>query len=152
MNLTLAAIGKMKPSPEAELVRKYTRQMHGSITIKELEARKGLSGDALKSAEAELLLEATANCHRRIALDERGKHLSSECFAKQFSDWQNDGCSHIGLMIGGADGLDASVRQAADLVLSFGELTWPHMMVRAMACEQLYRAESILRGHPYHRA
>ncbi len=152
MRITLAAMGKMKPSPERELVEKYRKQMSWQLTIRELEAKKGLSGNNLKAAEAELLRQATADCHRRIALDERGKNLSSEALAQKLGAWQSDGCSHLGLIIGGADGLDATVRQSADLIVSFGQLTWPHMLARAMLSEQLYRAESILRGHPYHRS
>lgn len=152
MRITLAVIGRLKPSPEAELIARYQKQLSWKLDIKEYEAKKGLSGEALKTAEAELLLAATADCHQRIALDERGKNLGSQALAKQLEQWQSRGCSHLGVVIGGADGLDVSVRKQSSLILSFGQLTWPHMLARAMLCEQLYRAESILRGHPYHRA
>ena len=152
MRVTIAAIGKQKASPEHELVCKYLKQLPWNVSIVELEAKKSLAVPQRKSAEAELLLHATADCHRRIALDERGKSLSSETLAEQLSDWQQDGCSHLGVVIGGQDGLDASVRQQADVVLSFGALTWPHMLARAMLMEQLYRVHTILSGHPYHRA
>ncbi len=153
MRITLAAIGKLKPaSPEGQLISKYQKQLGWKLEIKELEAKKGLSGPALKAAEAELLLGATQECHQRLALDERGQNLGSEAFAAHIENWQTQGCSHLGILIGGADGLEASVRKQCALILSFGKLTWPHMLARAMLCEQLYRAESILRGHPYHRS
>lgn len=151
MRITLAVIGRMKPSPEADLMARYQKQLSWKLDIKELEAKKGLSGEPLKQAEAALLLGATDECHQRIALDERGKSLSSQQLSQTLEGWQLQGCSHLGICIGGADGLAATVRDASALVLSFGALTWPHMLARAMLLEQLYRAESILKGHPYHR-
>lgn len=151
MQVTIAAIGKMKASAEQDILNQYIKQLPWSVTIKEIDIKKNLSGDQLKSAEAEKLLQACTSAHRLIALDERGKSLGSEALAKQIGDWQQDGCSHLGVIIGGADGLDVSVRQKADLILSFGAMTWPHMMVRAMLSEQLYRTHTILTGHPYHR-
>lgn len=151
MRVTIAAIGKLKASPERELVARYERQLPWPLHLIEYEAKKSLPDARRKEAEATLLLEATTGCHRRIALDERGKALTSEAFAAQLAAWQQEGCSHLGCMIGGADGLSASVREGADLVLSFGALTWPHLLARAMLCEQLYRARTILSGHPYHR-
>ncbi len=152
MRITLAAIGKLKASPEAELISKYRNQLSWKLEILELEAKKSLPPEVRKAEEARLLLQATADCHQRIALDERGKTLTSEAFAGQLAQWQQQGNSHLGVIIGGADGLACEVRNAADLILSFGKLTWPHMLARAMVCEQLYRAQSILSGHPYHRA
>lgn len=152
MKVTIAAIGAMKASPEKELVSKYLKQLPWQVSIAELEVKKPLPTEQRKIAEAELLLSATADCHQRIALDERGKALGSGSFAERIANWQQEGYSHIGVIIGGQDGLDASVRQQADLTLSFGALTWPHMLARAMLMEQLYRAHTILSGHPYHRA
>lgn len=152
MKITLACVGKMKASPEQELLRKYIRQTPWQITIHEIEVKKSLGSEQRKAAEAEQLLSLTAAAHRRVALDERGKTLSSEALASQFEHWRQQGSSHIGLIIGGADGLDESVRKAADLTVSFGAMTWPHMLVRAMLGEQLYRIHTILSGHPYHRS
>ncbi len=86
-----------------------------------------------------------------VALDETGKHLASRAFAKQIRQWQDEGRPCAAFMIGGADGLDDSVRQRADLILSFGRATWPHLLVRGMLAEQVYRSQQILAGHPYHR-
>ena len=87
-----------------------------------------------------------------IALDERGKDFSSTEFAGLLGRWQDDGVQDLAFMIGGAEGLSEPARQAADVILRLGRLTWPHMLVRGLLAEQLFRAESILSGHPYHRA
>jgi 23S rRNA (pseudouridine1915-N3)-methyltransferase len=84
-------------------------------------------------------------------LDGRGKTFSSEALAKQISAWQQRGDGSVVFLVGGADGLAESVRERADLLLSLGTMTWPHMLVRVMLIEQLYRAQQILAGHPYHR-
>lgn len=104
-----------------------------------------------RAREGEALLAAIPGGARIVALDERGRSESSEALANRLGRWRDDGVRTAGFIIGGADGLDESVRKKADLVLSFGALTWPHMLVRAMLAEQLYRAQSILAGHPYHR-
>ena len=139
MKITLAVIGKMKDaSPEAALVREYTKRLPWKVTLKECKD------------DAALLTTCSA-CEKIIALDERGKDLGSRELAAQFSTWQQQGISHIGIIIGGADGLQDHVRKHADLLLAFGRATWPHMLVRAMLAEQLYRVSTILDGHPYHR-
>lgn len=152
MRITIACVGKMKPSPEQELLRKYLKQCPWKCTIHEIESKKSLTTDQRKAAEAEQLLSLTATAHQRIALDERGQTLSSETLAAQFGHWQQQGSSHIAICIGGADGLDDTVRKASQLTLSFGAMTWPHMLVRAMLTEQLYRLHTILTHHPYHRS
>ena len=105
----------------------------------------------LKSREAELLRGVVPAGAKRIALDERGKALHSRDFAEMLGAWRDDGVRDIAFLIGGAVGLDESLRRESDLVLNFGNLTWPHMLARVMLAEQLYRAYSILSGHPYHR-
>jgi 23S rRNA (pseudouridine1915-N3)-methyltransferase len=86
-----------------------------------------------------------------VVLDERGKAEASAAFAARLGAWRDDGVRNVAFLIGGADGHDARVRKRADAILSFGAMTWPHLLVRAMLAEQLYRAHSILAGHPYHR-
>ncbi len=88
---------------------------------------------------------------RTIGLDETGKQLSSQAFADLLRSWRDDGIREARLLIGAADGLTAEERTSADVLLSFGSVTWPHLMVRAMLAEQLYRATTIVAGHPYHR-
>lgn len=152
MHITLAAIGKAKgKSLYSQLYDEYIKRLPWTVQLRELEEKKPLPVEQRKVREAELLLEATADCHRLIALDERGKDMTSPAFAQKIGDWQQGGDSRIAIVIGGQDGLDASVRQRADLVLSFGKLTWPHMLVRPLLAEQLYRAYTILTNHPYHR-
>lgn len=145
MKLTLAAIGKMKASsPEAALMAEYIKRLPWKFAVKEF-------AQSNPAKEAEALLAACDGAQRIIALDERGKDLSSRELAAQFAQWQQQGVSSLGIIIGGADGLDESVRAKAQLKLAFGRATWPHMMVRAMLAEQLYRVSSILDNHPYHR-
>lgn len=151
MKITIAAIGKFKTSPEKEIFSSYIKRIPWQFDLKELETKRALSGDQLKAAEAELLLEAIPKSSRIIALDEVGKNISSVELAELISRWQSDGTSNVTFVIGGADGLSSDVRKKADLILSFGKLTWPHMMVRAMLAEQVYRVYSIISGHPYHR-
>ncbi len=151
MRITLACVGKMKASPEKELADKYVRQLPWPLDIREIDIKKPLPIQQRKQQEANALLAVCHTADKIIALDERGKSLRSEAFATRIGDWQQSGLSHLALIIGGQDGLNDSVRQRADLVLSFGGQTWPHMLVRAMLCEQLYRAYTILSGHPYHR-
>lgn len=152
MNIIIAAMGRMKASPEKELLDKFLRQTPWDITIRELDVKKGLSGDTLKDAEATLLHEATKEARIRIAMDERGKAMNSADFATKLGNWRDNGQTPIAFLIGGQDGLAKSIRQQADLVLNLGEMTWPHMLARAMLSEQLYRAHTILSGHPYHRS
>ena len=102
-------------------------------------------------AEATLLRQTIPAAAVRVVLDERGKNLSSPNFAAQLATWRDDGKRDVVFMIGGADGLDATLRSEADIALSFGQMVWPHLLVRVMLAEQLYRATSILAGSPYHR-
>jgi 23S rRNA (pseudouridine1915-N3)-methyltransferase len=115
------------------------------VEIVEIEARK-----PGKAAEAEAILARVADA-RLIACDERGKSLASRDFAARIAAWRDDGVRQLAFAIGGADGLDPSVRDAAAEVLSFGPATWPHALARVMLAEQVYRAVTILAGAPYHR-
>ena len=119
--------------------------------MREVEIKRKVTGAELRRLEAEALLTALPNGATVAALDERGIGLTSAAFAARLGAWRDGGVSDLAFVVGGADGLDDSVRQRADLLLSFGVMTWPHMMVRAMLAEQLYRADRILAGHPYHR-
>ena len=118
---------------------------------REFEERKKFPLDQLKNKEAELLLSAIPKGARVVVLDGSGKALSSVALAKRIGDWRDTGTRQIAWLIGGADGHGKTVLQAADLSLSLGHQTWPHLLVRAMLAEQLFRVQSILSGHPYHR-
>jgi 23S rRNA (pseudouridine1915-N3)-methyltransferase len=159
MRLTIAAIGRMKAGPERELVARYLdRAVAGgralSLTgfeIAEFSESRASSSPTRKVEEAKLLASAIPTGSVVICLDERGKSIGSEPFAKQIGRWRDDGRAAVSFVIGGADGLDPAFVANADLVLSFSPLTWPHQLVRIMLAEQLYRTTTILSGHPYHR-
>jgi len=147
----IAAIGKMRTSAERDLLNNYSARIRPPLQILELEEKRNLSSAELKTREGELLLAAIPTGAKVIALDERGKSITSRELAIQLGAWKDDGVRETVFLIGGADGLDERVRKKANMILSFGAMTWPHMMVRAMVAEQLYRAQTILSGHPYHR-
>ncbi len=151
MRITLAAVGRAKAGPALDLYEFYAGRLGWPIELKEIEERKKLAPARLKAREGELLLAAVPAGARLVALDEKGKALSSAGFAQQLGAWRDEGVRDVAFVIGGADGLAPPVLAAADLVLSFGALTWPHLLVRGLLAEQLYRAQSILAGHPYHR-
>ena len=151
MRILIAAIGRFRRGPERDLYDTYVKRARWSIQLKELDVKGKMTGLECQKQEANLLLGAVPEGATVVALDERGKAISSETLAKKISAWQSQGQSSFVFLIGGADGLDDSVRDRADLLLPFGSVTWPHLLVRTMLAEQLYRVESILAGHPYHR-
>ena len=134
----------MRPGPLRELQVEYLKRLGTSVTLQEVEERRKLPD--LRRREGELLLSAVPTGMRLVALDERGTAMSSPELARRLADW-----SEAAFVIGGADGLDDSVRGRADHLLALGAMTWPHLLCRVMLLEQLYRATSILAGHPYHR-
>ncbi|QBX36599.1 23S rRNA (pseudouridine(1915)-N(3))-methyltransferase RlmH [Brevundimonas sp. S30B] len=153
MKLSLIAIGKPGRGPEAALADDYARRATlagrplglGPLELIDLEPRK-----PGKAPEAELILGAAEGAHL-IACDERGKAWSSRAFAEHLALLRDRGERRLAFAIGGADGLDESVRARAGSLLAFGPQTWPHALARAMLAEQLYRAVTILAGSPYHR-
>jgi 23S rRNA (pseudouridine1915-N3)-methyltransferase len=154
MKLWLAAVGRFRPGPLRELYEDYAARMGpplGPLTLREVEVRQSLPPDQRRDREGALLLEALPAAARIVALDERGENLSSDDLAARLSAWRDREAADAGFVIGGADGLADLVRERADLVLAFGRATWPHLMARLMLAEQLYRARTILEGHPYHR-
>jgi len=145
----------MRAGPEKTLVNDYLTRFDrtgralglGPASIHEVEDRMG-GGMA---AEAILLRRSLPKSALICTLDERGKRLTSPEFARRLADWRDTGRGDVALVIGGADGIDTALRQAAAFSLSFGDMVWPHMLVRVMLAEQLYRAATILAGGPYHR-
>jgi 23S rRNA (pseudouridine1915-N3)-methyltransferase len=136
--LHIVARGKIGRSPEADLVERYLKRIAWPTRVTELPDRGGK-------------LPAPAANGITIVLDERGRALSSTELAKALEGWRDSGKREARFLIGAADGHDEAQRQGADLLLSFGAATWPHLLVRAMLAEQLFRATSILANHPYHR-
>jgi len=120
-------------------------------TIVEVEERRSLPAGPLKAREGELILGGLPSGFPFVALDERGTQWSSRALAERIAAWRDQGSPELAFAIGGADGLSETVRDRADVILSLGPMTWPHLLVRGMLLEQLYRAQQILAGHPYHR-
>ena len=156
MRVHLCAVGRMRADfPERALLEDYQMRFNrtgkqlalGPMFETEVEDKK----NAGMAAEAELLSRAVPTGAVLVTLDERGKLLSSPDFAAQLARWRDSGRQDVAFVIGGADGLDPSLRTRADFSLSFGAMVWPHMLVRVMLAEQLYRAATILSGGPYHR-
>lgn len=141
----------MRQGPEQALYDAYAARIRDTITLSEVDVRQKLDPDRLAAKEAELLLAAAARAEIIIALDERGDNPSSRDFAARLAKWRDDGVSEAAFLIGGANGLSETVRKRAHYRLSFGAMTWPHLMVRGLLAEQLYRAQQIHAGHPYHR-
>lgn len=159
MRLLIAAIGRLKAGPERELLARYVERTNATgkalslapLDIAEFSESAAQTAPKRKSDEAKTLLAAVPAGAKLIALDERGKAISSEDFAKKLARFRDDGAQATVFVIGGADGLDESVRKKADLAIAFGSATFPHQIVRILLAEQLYRAATILSGHPYHR-
>lgn len=138
MLLHLLARGKIGRSPEAELVDRYLKRIAWPVRVTELPDRGGRVPELAAGA-------------RRVLLDETGEMLGSVSFAQALGRWRDEGVREARFELGAADGFDDAARGSADLLLSFGRLTWPHLLARAMLAEQLWRATSILANHPYHR-
>lgn len=152
MRILLAAVGRAKAGPERALFEHYAGRLTWPLTLREVEEKRPLAVAERMAREADLLLAAVPPGAVVVALDERGRQLSSPDLAARIAGWRDAGQADLAFLIGGADGHGEAVRRRADLLLGFGAMTWPHMLVRGMLAEQLYRAQSILAGHPYHRA
>ncbi len=151
MKITVASVGRFRSQYEKALWEDYAKRIPWKVTLKEVEARKAGATPQRMGEEANLLKAAAAKKSYRIALDGRGKQISSEALAGHLKKLQHD-YPEITFFIGGADGLLPEIVQEADMVLSLGTMTWPHMLVRVMLIEQIYRAYTQLQNHPYHRA
>jgi 23S rRNA (pseudouridine1915-N3)-methyltransferase len=159
MKLLLLAIGRLKAGPERELVARYSERCvtggrkigFTGFEMREIDESRARRPEDRKAEEAAALAAVIPQGARKICLDERGKTMTSEEFSRRLGDWRDAGAPACALVIGGPDGLDPAFRDKADLTLAFGAMTWPHQIVRALAAEQLFRALTILSGHPYHR-
>ncbi|MGV6806030.1 MAG: 23S rRNA (pseudouridine(1915)-N(3))-methyltransferase RlmH [Ruegeria sp.] len=156
MRISICAVGRLRAGPEKSLLDDYLTRFDrtgrglglGPVRVIEVEDKK----NAGMGAEAALLRKALPDGAVICALDERGKVMSSPDFAQKLAGWRDMGRQDLAFVIGGADGIDPALRAEADFSISFGAMVWPHMMVRVMLSEQLYRAATILSGGPYHRA
>lgn len=146
----ILAAGKIRKTPYEDLSALYQKRLHWPCVIREIES-KYTQSPQMQDDECARLSGKIAPGAYVVMLDERGKSLKSLAFADLFKTLQNEGRNHIQFVIGGSDGLTDDIRKRADLLLSFGVQTWPHMLARIMLLEQIYRAQQILVGHPYHR-
>lgn len=151
MDIIIACIGHLKAGAEADLLARYVKQTRWNVIVREFEDKKSGSPAERKKRESEMLLSAVPDGAKVVVLDERGKQTGSEAFAKKLGNWQDEGVPAVVFMIGGADGHTDELRKRADYLMAFGEMTWPHFLARVMLAEQIYRARTILDGHPYHR-
>lgn len=155
MRLHVCAVGRLRSGPERALIDDYVARLERTgrplgftaLVEHEVEARRGGA-----EAEAGLLARTIPPGAAICCLDERGRTLTSPAFAQHLAAWRDAGRQDAAFLIGGADGHSPALRARADLVLSFGAMVWPHLLVRVMLAEQLYRAATILSGSPYHRA
>ncbi len=152
MRIVISAVGRAKRGPLRALFEDYCARLSWPVTLKEVEEKRPLPAAALREREGELLLRQIPDGAALVALDPRGQALSSEDFARLLGQWRDGGTGTVAFAIGGAEGLSPAVLERARLTLSLGAMTWPHLLVRPMLAEQLYRAQAILAGHPYHRA
>ena len=148
--IDIICVGRIKRGAHYDLVEEYKKRIQWNVTVHELES-KYTDPHQVQADEAEKILKLLNNQAVVIVLDERGDGLKSLDFAKTLENFRNNGENHIQFIIGGADGLTDEIRGKANVLLSFGQQTWPHLLARVMLLEQIYRAQQILAGHPYHR-
>lgn len=155
MLITIAAVGKLKAGPERDLYDRYVERATGAgrslaltLATREFVESRAATATARKEQEAEMLLALGGTL---VALDEGGRTLDSRSFADRIARWRDDGVAGLVFALGGPDGHGSALLKKSALRLAFGPMTWPHQLARIMLAEQLYRAVTILSGHPYHR-
>lgn len=153
MKITILSIGKFENSPQKAVFENYLKRLKWKVELRELELKnaKNMSVDKIKEGEEALILKALKPSSKLIICDENGKQFKSRDFAKLISNFGVSGDSDLTFVIGGADGLSKEILQKSSLKISFGLATLPHLMVRSILIEQLYRAQTIIENHPYHR-
>ncbi len=149
LKIDVIVVGRLRTGPFFELYQDYAKRIKWSLSLFEIEVKQ--KSPKLAEEEAKRILEHVDDRGFVIVLDEKGNGLRSLDFAKTIGNLQDTGENHIQFIIGGADGLTDEIKGRANLLLSFGQQTWPHMLARVLLLEQIYRAQQILIGHPYHR-
>jgi len=160
MRLVVIAIGRLKQGPERELAERYRERFDDigrklgfrGLEVHEIAESRARDAGTRMAEETAAISAAIPSKSVVVALDERGDNIDSDAFARQLGRWRDDQVANTIFIIGGADGLSPELRRMAKSRVAFGSATWPHQMVRVMLLEQLYRAATILAGHPYHRA
>lgn len=150
LTIDVIAVGRLKKGPYYELCDEFKTRTKWNLSVHEIES-KYTEAQNMQDDEARKIMERIDERAFVVVLDERGNGLKSLDFAETIQKLMDTGEQHIQFIIGGADGLTDEVRDRANLLLSFGQQTWPHMLARVMLLEQIYRAQQILAGHPYHR-
>ena len=151
MRLTVIAVGRARGRAASTLFQEYSRRLRWPLRLIEVDVAGRMGAAERRARAGAVLLGKVPPSALVVALDESGTALSSEALAARLGGWRDGGRREIAFLIGGAEGHEASVVERADFVLSLGPMTWPHLLVRGMLAEQLYRAECVLSGHPYHR-
>lgn len=151
MKISILAIGRLKSGPLLTLCEDYQKRLAWSVNIEEIPFNRDLDAVSYKRETARLLVTRTPSQALKIILDERGEVLTSPQFSKKIESWGNAGQSHLAFLIGGSEGLDPDLIDPHAFRLSLGKATWPHLLVRVLLLEQLYRAQQIIKGHPYHK-
>ena len=160
MRLVIAAVGRLKDGPERDLFDRYRSRLEasgrglgwGPVQVTEIGESRASDVAARQNEEADRLLAKAGDIETKVVLDEDGRQFSSDAFAKYLRGQREKGVRSLGFVIGGPDGHGEKMLAGADLKLSLGQMTLPHMLARVLIAEQLYRAATILTGHPYHRA
>ncbi|HTJ64245.1 MAG TPA: 23S rRNA (pseudouridine(1915)-N(3))-methyltransferase RlmH [Alphaproteobacteria bacterium] len=151
MRIIIAAVGKLRDAQSRTLFDLYAGRLSWPVTVREVELKRTLASDAARAEEARLLLDAIGGKATVVALDEHGADLTSAGFADRIRAWRDDGVAELAFAIGGADGHGQALLKRAAASVAFGRMTWPHRLARVMLIEQVYRAQQIIAGHPYHR-
>ena len=149
-HINVIAAGKLKKGPLHDLKEEYLKRIRWPVKIHEIESKQN-NPQIMNEEENRKLSDARTAGSYLIIMDEKGKSLKSKDFSKTIDKLENEGQTTFDIIIGGADGISEDLKNQADLLLSFGKQTWPHMMARVMLLEQIYRAQQIRAGHPYHR-
>ena len=151
MRIRIIAVGRARRGPERDLFDDYKARIAWSLDLIEVEEKRPLPSERRIAREEMLMREKIPRGAVTIALDETGDDLTSRKFAALFRQWQDGGASDVAFLIGGVDGLSDALKAEASHKIRFGRMTWPHMLIRPMLAEQIYRGRQILDGHPYHR-
>ena len=152
MKLLLLCVGNLKAGLEKDLMDQYRARLTWPLEMREVVCRKSGSSGQVKTWEGELLLQAIEPGSMVIGLDEQGTSLTSLQFAHVLKSYRNEGVKSLTFVIGGADGLSTLIAKRCQRLIALGRMTWPHLLVRGLLVEQIYRGQQILSGHPYHRA
>lgn len=151
MKTGLYVVGRIKPGPEKALFDHYAARLSRPLDVVEAVENRRLPACEMRASEADLLLAKIPPDSVVLVLDERGHEIDSRGLAVLWRGWQDEGTRHLAIVIGGADGVHDNLKRRADKIISLGRMTWPHMLVRGLVAEQLFRVQCILGNHPYHR-